>query len=533
MIDYQSLIRAQSKYAFNSEKYLRDVLNFKCVKWQSQACHDYDTKGHCAWSTGSGVGKTALLARLGMHFLHTRPYPVIPCTAPTQRQLYNVLWAEYARVIAQSSVLSALFEWQQERIFLKGHKDRWFAVAITSTPPKPGSLTTEALQGYHADNILFEVDECSGIADQVLGAADGAMSTPSARAILASNPTRNTGYFYRATFSPELEELWARIFVDAEEIDAPYIDKTYIRRLKIIYGENSDYFRMRVRGLPPRTEFNALISPEQVFAAHQRVLPLSGHLFLSCDPARYGDDDTVIILRDGNVITERVAVHGMDTMQVVKAILQLAERCDPEEYRIDVIGIGAGVVDKLKLDLGVKRYRVKSVHVGEDANDKETFFNKRAEIMWQLRTQIDNISIPIDTPYLDEELVAIHYGWDNKDKRIKLEPKDDTKKILNPRRSPNDADALGLNCADLRTATGIVNAAYFKIGARNSENVESSLNVTTPDAELVSARKDGGKQRVVDIMSFLGGKYDKRIGVNRYDEFKVDHHDFDRENFSQ
>jgi hypothetical protein len=859
-IDLSTLTRIQSEYAFNSEKYLRDILNFKCIKWQSEACYDYDTRGHCAWSTGSGVGKTALLARLILHFLHTRPFPVIPCTAPTQRQLYNVLWAEIHRAMNQSAILLKLFEWTQERIYLRGHKEDWFAAAITSTAPKPGANTTESLQGYHAEHIMFIIDECcyddqtdiltdngwkrfkdltsndsvltldektniatyvkpiqyheydhdgpmyygkqkgvdfcvtpnhnmyagfkldkfrdwqfhsayslekryeyyvkrdftwlgkqvntytipaygdkserivsmdwwlqllgwylsegciqykdevpyavsiaqtkselnkslivlafaqlgytpctyarsvnvhdyqlanhlvnlgktynkripryvaelcpkqikyflntflrgdgyvlkqanqehyytssklmaddlqelivktgsvasitlssptgkqsyftaeshiittaqnnylvsryasdkdakvlhynvtkqhytgktycvtvepshllyvrrngyalwsgnSGIPDQVMGAADGALSTPSARVLMASNPTRNTGYFYRATNDERLKDLWAIKYVDAGMCDAPYIDQSYISRLKQIYGEDSDYFRMRVRGLPPRTEFNALVSPEQVFAAHQRILPKSGVKFISCDPARYGSDDTVIYVRDGNVVLERIAVHGLDTMQVATAVMQLHHIHDAAEIRVDVIGIGAGVCDRIKSELGKQKSRLKEVHVGEDANSKEEFFNKRAEIAWQIRTNIDNLSIPIDTPFLDEELVAIRYGWDSKDKRIKLEPKDETKRSLNPSRSPNDADSLCLLCANLKTPTSIVNAKYFTIGQTNPNDLST--------AKLIQSMKDDGKgvRSGLNLAAFLGGKHSVGIGVNRYREFKGD-----------
>jgi phage terminase large subunit len=518
MSDISDLVRVQAEYAFESEKYLNDILGFKCVKWQSEACHDYDTHGKCAWSTGSGVGKTALLARLCLHFLHTRPYPIVPCTAPTQRQLYNVLWAEISRAIHTSPILTSLFEWTQERIYLKGHKEDWFAVAITSAPPKPGVTTTESLQGYHAENILFLLDEVSGIADQVLGAADGAMSTPSARAIMASNPTRNTGYFYRATTDPRLADLWAIKYVDAEQIEASYIDKTYIQRLKVIYGEESDYFRMRVRGLPPRTEFNALVSPEQIFEAHKRILPRSGHKFLSCDPARYGDDDTVFYVRDGNVIIERICVHGLDTMQVASAGLQLYKVHDPEEIRVDTIGIGSGVYDKMRLDLGVHKNRMKAVHVGEDANDKQAFFNKRAEIAWQIRTNIDNLSIPILTPALDEELTALRYGWDSKDKRIKLEPKDETKKILG--RSPNDADSLCLNTADLKTPTSIANVEFFKMGMTNPDSLSP--------AKLAAEIAESGKTVRSGVVLAAFTKRTSTIGANRFREFKTDFSHFDR-----
>ena len=514
------LAKMQSQYIYNSEKHLYDIQKFKCVPWQSQACHDYDTYGKCAWSTGSGVGKTALLARLMLHFLHTHPESIVPCTAPTQRQLYNVLWAEASRALHSSPILRSILEWQQERIYVKGHKDTWFAVAIVSTPPKPGAMTTESLQGYHAPNILFVIDECSGIADQILGAADGAMSTPGARALMASNPTRNTGYFHRATHDPILtKEVWRVLFVNAEEINAPYVDKTYIRRLKLIYGEDSDYFRMRVKGLAPRTEASALISPEQIYEAHSRELPMSGERYGSCDPARYGDDDSVFYIRDGNVIIDRVAVHGMNTMEVSNVGLRFIEDHNLKEMRIDVIGIGSGVVDRMEEVLRERKHIIVPVHVGMDANNKEEYFNLRTEIAWQMRSTIDKLSIPIETPNLDEELAALRYGWDNRDKRIKLEAKDETKKRLNPSRSPNDADSLILCCCDLKTGTGIVTPDYFKIGQTNPYKHDTLEGLI---AQLMSEGKSIRAGLNLELFLKNSGRKSKNLGSNRYNEFKED-----------
>jgi phage terminase large subunit len=517
MANLADLIQHQAAYVYESEKWLADILNFNCIGWQSDACKEYDKVGHSAWSTGTGVGKTALLARLALHFLMTRSFPVIPIIAPTQKQLHNALWAEIIRAIRQSPILQSALDWTQDRVFLKGYKENWFATAITARPPKTSDVNTvESVQGIHTENVLVLVDEASGVPDQVMGAIDGLISTPSARSILASNPTRNTGYFYKVVTSPDLHGLWAVRFVDAERIDAPFIDKSYIERLKVIYGAESDYFRMRVKGLPPRTEFNALISPEQIYEAHKRILPRTGHKFLSTDVARFGADDSVYYLRDGNVIVERIAINGMDVTQVGDIGLQFFSVHDIEEWRIDSVGIGAGVVDYARRELGSKRSRVRAVHVGEDANNKEEFFNKRAEIMWNLRTSIDSLSIPIETPLLDEELVQIRYGWDNRDKRIKLESKDTTKSALG--RSPDDADSLGINCANLKTPNAIASVDFFKVGATNPLGLSPEKLIQELHTNKKAVRPN------ISLRTFAERNND--IGINRFRQFKEDHSNF-------
>jgi len=485
---HKKFLAQQSQYVYDPVKWAYEQLKFDCDTWQKGGLDDLVTKRYCAWSTGTGVGKTANLAISILHFLATRPFPKIPCTAPTQHQLFDVLWAEIAKWLRRNEMLSKMFKWTQTKVSLKGHEEEWYAVARTSRP-KPGEQSAEGLQGFHAEHLLFVIDEASAVDDQIFNAVDGALTTPEARVLMASNPTRRRGYFFRTITDPAATEHWAVRFVDANTARA--VTKESIARILKIYGKDSDYYRVKVLGVPPLTDFAALIDEEQIFAAHNREIgedpnPLC---VFGVDPARFGDDHSVIYIRKGNKIVDRISVRGMDTMQVAKLVMEQAQTYNPTYILVDVIGIGSGVADRVREEIRKTNSRTPSrvidVNVAEKAVNEEQFMNKRAEMFWHLRTRIETISIPFSTPLLDEELVALRYGAE---KKIQLEKKEEMKRELG--RSPNDADALAL-CFYNEISSGYVHCSstYFKVGEKEIEPSLAQEREVMERTAVVGARR--------------------------------------------
>lgn len=525
-------IEKQSKYVYEPEAWARDIIGFEPDTWQKEAMHDFIEHKFLAISTGTGVGKTALLSVLIWFFLSTRPFPKIPCTAPTGHQLFDVLWAELAKWQRQSKLLRDSFRWTQKKITFIGHGEEWFAVARTSRP-QPGKISSEALQGFHADHLLFIVDEASGIPDQIMNAVDGAITTPGAYIILTSNPTRRSGYFYRAITDKRLDIEHGGSFkvrhVSCE--DAKYTDPIHMERAVRIYGRSSDFYRIKVLGLPPLSESESLLTPEQVYEAHLRPAEKTGQVYLSCDPARYGGDSTVFYVRKGWTIIDRKVVRGMDTMLVAKMGMDLVKFHNPDYYSIDIIGIGSGVYDKTRLDYQ-KEVPPRStsgllpVTVGEKAREADKYYNLRAEIYWNLRTFIDLVSIPMATDLLDEELTTITYGWDTKDARIKIQSKDEIKKSLEGR-SPNDADAFALNFFPLVHAPITVSESYFGVGtgAPRSEVVDKTKHQPHV-GEQVQRTFFGQSNYGVDDMEKRGSPVPSAlrvVGAARYGAMKRNH----------
>jgi len=534
MLD-QRFIEKQATYVNDPIKWAHDVIGFKPDKWQAEMMRDFIEHKFLAISTGTGVGKTCVLSVLIWFFLSTRPFPKVPCTAPAGHQLFDVLWAELAKWQRQSALLRESFRWTQKKITFNGHEEEWFAVARTSRA-QPGRDTAEALQGFHADNILMVVDEASGVPDQIMSAVDGAITSPGAHVILTSNPTRRSGYFFKTITDKRrsLEEggSFKIRHVSCEEAlrdtsRPEMIDgiKIHIARALEIYGRGSDFYRVKVLGLPPLAEAAALITPEQVYEAHLREVPDTGQVFLSCDPARYGDDDTMFYVRKGWKMVDRARISGMDTMKVTKVGMDLVAKYKPDYYCIDVIGIGSGVYDRtreLYIENELPTSGLMPVHVGEKAEEEDKYYNVRAEIFWNLRAFIEKVGIGFDTEMLDEELTTITYGWDQKDSKIKIQSKDDIKKTLG--RSPNDADAFAINFYPLIHQPIKVSAQYFGTGQATGKS--DIVDKTKHQPHLGTQTQDiffGKVDSSTDNLDKGGGSFPSSFGVvgaGRYRDIK-------------
>ena len=128
----RALIEQQAEYVYDPEKWAYDTLKFKADKWQSEAFANFIEHRFLAISTGTGTGKTALCAVLVLFFLSTRPFPKVPCTAPSASQLFGALWAEIGKWRRESAMLMDMLKWTQTAVKHKLYPENWWAVARTA-----------------------------------------------------------------------------------------------------------------------------------------------------------------------------------------------------------------------------------------------------------------------------------------------------------------------------------------------------------------------------------------------------------------
>jgi len=159
------------------------------------------------------------------------------------------------------------------------------------------------------------------------------------------------------------------------------------------------------------------------------------------DPARFGDDRSVIIRRQGLRASDIMVFRGLDNMQLAARVAMVMDLWEPDAVFIDAGG-GAGVLDRLRqLD-----YDPIEVHFGGKANLEQQFVNRRTEMWWNMKEWIENGgAIPSD-PMLRQELSTPTYWFDSQGRKM-LESKDEIKKRLQGGASPDIADALALTFA--------------------------------------------------------------------------------------
>jgi hypothetical protein len=225
---------------------------------------------------------------------------------------------------------------------------------------------------------------------------------------------------------------------------SPLVSEDFINQIRNTYGETSNAFRVRVMGEFALKEDDTLIPAELVDAAIAREIavdPNTGVIY-GVDVARFGDDRTVLIKRQGNVVIDIKAWNGLDLMETTGRVVNEARMDKPELINVDSIGLGAGVADRLR-ELG---FNVRDVNVSESASMNNPQAAKLRDELWlsvkEWLTQ-RACHIPANDD-LRQELVAPTYSFLSNGK-LKVESKGEMKK--RGMRSPDLADALCLTFA--------------------------------------------------------------------------------------
>lgn len=372
-------------------------------------------------------------------FLSTNFPCKVPATAPTSHQLGDILWAElgmWHRILCERMPeLGQEFEWTAEKFYLKSHPNESFSVARTSRPEKP-----EALQGFHSTNILFLIDEASGVPDEVFQVAEGALSSDGAYVLMAANPTRTQGYFYDSHH--RMRSSWATMQVDGETCKR--VSRQYVDDMAKKYGHESSIYKIRVKG-----EFagnpDGVIGLDIIQGALTRDVRAFGPIRWGVDVARFGDDLSALCKRHGNAVLEPVKVWGgKDTMQTAGIIKAEYDRMlppeKPEAICIDVIGLGAGVVDRCK----ELKLPVVAVNVAESPAVGEQYARLRDELWFRARDWFHGRDVKmVEDEDLIGELTLPTFQVLSTGKK-KVEGKDEIKKRA---ASPDRADAFCLTFA--------------------------------------------------------------------------------------
>lgn len=370
-------------------------------------------------SSGHGIGKSVLAGWLVNWIMATRPRCRGVVSASTWQQLSMRTWAA-VEAWTKLCICGHWFTMTSDRMWFRNQKESWFV-----GPQSCKEENSEAFAGQHAaDSTSFYVfDEASAIPDKIWEVAEGGLTDGEPMIFAFGNPTRNQGKFFRAAFGEE-RERWIRFSVDSRK--ARFTNKVQIAEWIQDYGEDSDFVRVRVRGEAPRSGSCQLIPSDAVSAC--RKFKAEGYegmpKILSVDVARFGDDRSVIGLRQGRFFQVLARFRGMDTEQLSERVLRFMEEKSPDVTVVDGDGIGAGVVDKLRHRAGSRD--VHEFRGGMKPNDPAKYFNRRAEV-WGIMSNWLKVGAQIpDELDMEVDLTGPMYGFSAKG-QIQLEKKEDMK----------------------------------------------------------------------------------------------------------
>lgn len=409
-----------------------------------------------ATSSGHGIGKSVMVAWLVDWIMSTRPHAQGTVTANTFSQLETKTWAAIQRW-TKLCITSHWFNIGSNRMYQIDNRDSWFCAPASSKEEN-----SEAFAGQHAaDSTSFYVfDEDSAIPDVIHEVAEGGLTDGEPMIFVFGNPTRSSGHFHRVTFGNN--SRWKPTIVDSRE--SRFTNKDQIEEWIKDYGEDSDFVRVRVRGLPPRASELQFIDQGRVYEAQRRSLPAvfaDTPLVCGVDVSDGGSAWNVVRFRRGadarSIPPVRVpgeAVRGDRSAFLAKLaeILTQPHNGHMVSQMFVDSAFGAPYVERLHA-MGHKnvqevRFGATSMNVHQ-ANQRAYMWNEMKE--WLRTGAIDSKDSKLET-----DLTGPGYHINNQDKLVIESKEQMAKRGVD---SPDDGDALALTFAAKVRPTGTVHKA--------------------------------------------------------------------------
>lgn len=400
-----------------------------------------------AVASGRGIGKSAVVAWLNLWMMSCHVGSTSINTANTEDQLKSKTWAELGKwhTLAINShwfdkmALSLKpMPWLESALKeqLKVDTGYYYAQAQLWSEEKPDSFA--GVHNYVGVLLIF--DEASGIPKPIWSVSEGFFTEPTLYRfwLTFSNPRRNTGSFFECFHS--MRNFWKRRNIDSREVEGT--DKAILTQIIEKYGEDSDEARIEVKGQFPRQGDKQFISREVIENAKQRDLQEDNHaaLIMGVDPARFGDDSTVIRFRQGRNARAipPITMKHQDNMAVANKVAELINQYNPDAVCIDA-GNGTGIIDRLK----ERGYRVHEVWFGSKSEDEE-WANKRTELWARMRDWLGGGCID-GSQELSDDLAGPEYKFQGSSDKLRLETKEEMK--ARGLSSPDHGDALACTFA--------------------------------------------------------------------------------------
>ncbi len=395
-----------------------------------------------AVASGHDIGKSALVAMIIKWAMSCWPGARVIVTANTGNQLSSKTQPEVSKWF-RLAYDKDFWDVQATRISVK---DAEYRATYRCDFETWNEFNVEAFAGLHNSGklILVIFDEASAISRPVWEVTKGALTDENTVILwlVFGNPTLNEGPFFECFGSQA--HRWRHRHIDSRTVEGT--NKALYKQWEDDEGEDSDFFRVRVRGVFPRQGDTQFISSEVVHKARRYHAEGYEYLpkILSCDVARFGDDQTVIGYRQGRKYVQLEKFRNRDTQFTANRIIERINELKPQATVIDAGGVGGGVVDYCK-SLG---YEVIGFDGAESAFDPVKYFNRRAEIWGKCKGWLEaGAEIP-DNEELASDLTApqFHYAQGKRAHgSVVLEAKEMMKK--RGLRSPDLADTLCLTFA--------------------------------------------------------------------------------------
>lgn len=415
-----------------------------------QACH--------------GPGKSRVASRIAAWWIETHPPGTakVVSTAPTGDQVRTILWSEINNAASVAAGLAAAHPGDDRFRPFNGRINevewkigKWSA----GIGRKPSDHNPHSFQGIHAEFLLVILDEACGVVPQFWKAARALMTGPHCRLLALGNPDDPSSEFAANCVNTRWNTIKISAFDTPNFTGEPIpdamrhvlVDQEYVDDMASEYGVESPTYISKVLGEFPRDSDDGVIRNSalrkcvletETPRTADELLPVE----LGVDFGA-GGDTTVIRERRGVVVGRTWRTGSRDAMHVVGLVVQAIRETGATSVKCDSIGIGHGMVGRLRElgENGVHGAAIVGVNVSEASREPAKYLRQRSEIWWMGRQLAEDRLMDLsgleerDRDRLISQLVAPHYKLDSSG-RIQVESKDETRERIN--RSPDDADAL-------------------------------------------------------------------------------------------
>lgn len=474
-------------YHADWNEFAADVLGVTLDTDQRQILSAIQHEPRVSVRSGHARGKDFIAAVAAECFLNLEAPCKVICTAPTDRQVVNIMMAELAglhlnaRVPLGGRPLTNAIRYDGE--------PNWFLLAF-----KAADTDNTAWTGFHGERVMVIVTEADGLDDSTYESIEGLMTGGGAKQVLMFNPNEATGYTYKSTKSPDFHafrlnclnapNVVAKKIVYPGQVDYEWVAmqvKNHASELTpdLYVPENldfeweghyyrpDDFFRVRVLGEYPRESESVLIPDSWIDAAFERWREWfnageqhnGDPLVIGADVAGMGRDNTVFAYRRSNIVERLERFQNQDHMVTAGKIkhaletedVRYKEQCDKSRHfyeaamaPIDTIGEGAGVYARLK-EQGCNVVSAKGSYTDDELTDvtgEWRFANLRAYLWWAVRDALDpklgmGLALP-PVKELKEDLSSVHW-WTDSSGKVQIEKREDLNKALGRSRDFGDA----------------------------------------------------------------------------------------------
>jgi hypothetical protein len=460
------LQRRAAKIKHGIARYYNDPVGFAndCIDWgdsdglteyQEEILDGIPRRKRVAVRGPHGLGKSGIAAIAVLWFALTRDAAgvdwKVPATAGSWHQLTQYLFPEIHKWAGR-------LRWDKVRDgrpFSRAHELQNLNLRLAHGSAFAGASANAALiEGAHADSLLFLFDEAKAIPASTFDACEGALGgMGEAFALALSTPGAPSGRFYDICRHMPGYEDWHPVHVTLERaVAAGRISEEWAGQRARQWGTESAIYQNRVLG-----EFYASDEDSVIPLAWAEAAVARWHAWdeagrpdmgrprtVGVDVARTGSDRTVLAIRNGPVITELRRSVKEDTMQTTGRVKGVLDADDSRTAVVDVIGIGAGVVDRLREQHArVVAFNASRGSKAKDSTREFGFTGRRSEAWWTLRQALDPSGNP-DICFPDDEMLlgdlSAPHWWVTSGGRIQVERKEDIFKRLG--RSTDDGDAV-------------------------------------------------------------------------------------------